>query len=161
MRAEHGRYIYWDSSIFLAYLNGESGKVDTIEEVWTAVAANSADRIVTAVIAIAEVAQAAAERTRKVLDPQALTRIDAMWTDPSILLVEIPVPVMYIARSLMRDAVPRGWGWRPFDAIHLATALWVHQNRHAISAIQTYDDKWYKFAPLLGIPIEPLTLHYS
>ncbi len=161
MRAEHGRYIYWDSFIFLAYLHGELGKVDIREGIWTAVAANSADRIVTAAIAIAEVAQAAPERARKVLDPQALIRMDVKWTDPSILLVAIPTPVMYIARGLMRDAAPRGWALRPSDAIHLANALWIHQNRHAKSAIQTYDDKWSKFTPLLGIPIEIPAFRHS
>jgi len=39
-------------------------------------------------------------------------------------------------------------------AIHLATALWVHQNIHPVTVFHTYDARLAKYTNLLaGIPI--------
>jgi len=158
MPVRRGRYFYWDSSIFTAYIGQEPGRVETIEVLWGQISSNGDNRIVTSMIAVAEVGFTVQEKARKILDQGVEQRIDDMWLDPSILLVETNLPIMKEARQLMRgllsDRSTREWALRPYDAVHMATALWIHQNSHPIDVICTYDAKWYKFATILNIPIE-------
>jgi predicted nucleic acid-binding protein len=153
MQARDPFYLYWDSSIFLAYLNHEPGRVEAIDRAWSAVVESEGSRVVTAAISIAEVSYAAHEKLRKALDPQAQSRIDAMWGDPSVLLVETPPQVMFLARDMMREVTPRGWALRPYDAVHLATAAWVHKQIYPVSEFHTYDDRLRKYTELIDIPI--------
>ena len=160
MPSRKARYVYWDSCVFLAYIDKEPGRVDVIERVWDEVSDQGGDRIVTSVLSIAEVAHAGYEKKSQALDPAAIAAIDAMWKDPSVLIVETPAQIMYIARDLMRDATAQGWSLRPGDAIQLATAKWVHQYANPITAFHTYDGRIFKYTAMIGIKIvepEPLS----
>lgn len=152
------RYLYWDSSVFTAYIGQDSGRVDIIQALWDDIAQRPGNRIVTVSLTVAEVIYIATEkiqnpsRPRRILDPQAEAKIEAMWEDPSVYLVDPPIQVMRLARDLMRKAAPHGWVLKPSDAVQLATAQWVYENFHPILAVHTYDD-WAKYSPLIGIPI--------
>jgi predicted nucleic acid-binding protein len=82
------RYVYWDSSVFLYYINAHPAHIQAIEAVWTEIADESDARIVTSTISIAEVAYGANELSKGPLDLEVSAEIDNLWRDPSILLVE-------------------------------------------------------------------------
>lgn len=150
MPVNRGRYFYWDSSVFTAYAKQEPGRVDIIETLWGEIAAHSEDRIVTSTLSIAEVVHGGALKLGHPLPPAMIARIDAIWTDPSVMVIEVPEVVMYHARDLMREGYTHSWSLQPYDAVHLATAWWLHQNVHPIHIIHGYDRGWPKFTPLVG-----------
>ena len=154
------RYLYWDSCVFSAYIGQEPGRVDIVQAIWDDIAQTRGDKIITVSLTVAEVAYIATEkirtpqRPRRVLDPQAEAKLDAIWDSPSVQLVDPPIQIMKMARDLMRKAVPRDWVLKPYDAVQLATAQWVNEEIHPILVYHTYDDKLDKYAPMIGIPIE-------
>lgn len=153
MSSSKRRYFYWDSNVFLAFINQEPGRFDIIESLWEEITKENGSRIVTSTVTIVEVAAAAQERDQKQVDAQTEQKIDGMWQDPTVLLVESPEAVMRIARKLIRDALPEGWRLHPKDAIHLATAMWVDRNAQSITEFHTYDDKLAKFSTMTGLAI--------
>ncbi|MBX0329124.1 type II toxin-antitoxin system VapC family toxin [Oscillochloris sp. ZM17-4] len=144
-------FIYWDTSVFLAYLQKEPVRVDMIEA-WFAQIRHNAGRvkIVTSTLTIAEVVFTAEERTRGRLMPDTESRIDTLWADRTLIeLVEPHEGIMRQSRALRRAALDQGWtGFRAADAIHLASAQYVQA-----SEVHTYDDKWPRYTVLIGRPI--------
>lgn len=153
MASSKRRYFYWDSNVFLAFVNKESSRFGIIESLWEEITQENGSKIVTSTVTIVEVAAAVQERTQKQLDAQTEQKIDSMWQDPTVLLVDSPEVVMRIARKLIRDALPKGWKLHPNDAIHLATAMWVDQSVHRITEFITYDEKLMKFDTMTGLAI--------
>lgn len=154
------KQIYWDSCVFLAYLNNEPGRAEVIEAIWGEISTSDDTRILTASISIVEVGHLTIEKEKHKLLPDTTAKIDKMWTDPSVLIVEVNSPIMYIARNLMRTATSHGWSLKPYDATHLATAIWINTNvPTSIKEFYTYDDKLPKLTDLAGFPIlEPPNL---
>lgn len=144
---------YWDSCIFLAYLNNEPQRADIIEAHWDRISQQSESKILTAAISIAEVGHLTIEKEKYKLLPGTIDKIDNMWNNSSVLIVETSLSIVYLARDLMRAATTQGWSLKPFDATHLATALWVHNNVGVISEFHTYDDKLFKLQNIVGFPI--------
>src|SRR5213596_2857827 len=73
---------YWDSCVFLSYINGVEDRLPTIE----ALLAESSDpeherEIVTSSFTIVEVAFALHEKAEEVLDSETENNIDALWSD--------------------------------------------------------------------------------
>lgn len=146
-------YHYWDSCVFLAFVNEEPGRVEVIERLWREITEEKDGKIVTSALSIAEVAYGVIERQKRQLDPNIEAKIDAMWHDPSLLIVEAPMKVMYDARQLMRDALQNHWSLKSYDAVHLATAVFADNSGRLISEFNTYDDKLEKFGPMTGLMI--------
>lgn len=145
---------YWDSNIFLAYLNGEPGRLNTVTSIWREISKGNNRKVFASVESIVEVAKAASEKDAVTLDPGTLVKIDSLWSDPNILMVEAPEHVMRKARRLIRDAISNSWTLTPKDAIHIATAMWIDQNTaYSVVEFHTYDKKLSKFAPLAGLTI--------
>lgn len=153
MASSKRRYFYWDSNVFLAFINQEPDRVDIIDSLWAEIANENGSKIVTSSVSIVEVAAAAQERNSRQLDAQIEDKIDDMWLDPTVLLTESPEVVMRNARKLMRDAIPNGWTLHPKDAIHLASAAWVDRYIHPIAEFHTYDEKLTKFNAMTGLTI--------
>lgn len=144
--ADRLRRLYWDSSVFLAYLNDETERVDVIEELFSRAQEGSVE-IVTSVSSITEVAFVATEQAGGVLSEEAAQQIDKLWSDRSaVRLYEFHELVAREARELIRQALANKWSLKPFDAIHLATA-----SRAGVEECHTYDPKWAKFQPLTKI----------
>ena len=116
MLAKPGRYLYWDSSVFAAYISGEPGRADVIDALWGEITSQYENRVVTAMTTVAEVAFASTEKNRRVLDPGVEQRIDRMWSHPSILQVEVSFLITKLARDLMRSLMQSTITreWRPF-----------------------------------------------
>ena len=144
--------IYWDSCLFLSYINGEPGRAEIVEAIWDEIDRDK-NRVITSTIAIVEVAYANHERANKMLSLDIETRIDAMWSDPNISLVELNYQIAAIAKDLIRDAIPNGWSLRSKDAIHLASALWINRNVLPVKEFFTYDTSLQKYQAMIGIHI--------
>jgi predicted nucleic acid-binding protein len=151
-----GQYhVYWDSCVFLAYIKQEKGRADVIERLWEEIVNEKNGIIVTSTISIVEIAFGVDDAKGSILlTPEISQQIDDIWRDSSILLVETPAKVMYDARKLMRDAWQNQWSLKPYDAVHLATAMFVESSGRLISEFNTYDKPLEKYAPMTGILIK-------
>jgi predicted nucleic acid-binding protein len=147
--------LYWDSSVFLAYINGEIRRLSTIDALLEEIERNEGRRIFTSTISRVEVAFATVEAQSATLSSQTLSDIDALWDDRSVVeVVELHDEIALGARALMREAVSRGWSLKPIDAIHFGTAQWLQADE-----IHTYDSGLFKFHEILGIEVrEPHVL---
>jgi predicted nucleic acid-binding protein len=141
---------YWDSCVFLSYIEGTPDRVHDIETLLNE-AANGTIEIYTSMISIAEVAFAKQEKDGRTLDSATEAAIEALWVSPSpIKLVEYYRLIANQARRLVRESMEQSLGLKPFDAIHLATA-----QRLQVDAVHTYDGPMQRNAVLVGIPVVP------
>lgn len=142
--------IYWDSSVFLSYINGDPDRLPTIDAL-LAQASESKVHIVSSVISIAEVVFAAEEQEQRELDPQVVERIESILYDRSVVtLVEVTPTIARNARDIQRDGKFAGRSVKPMDALHLATATSLDPPP---SEIHTYDSSWPRWAEALGIAV--------
>ncbi len=153
MQPKQPHYIYWDSCVFLDYIQKTPGRVQIIDDLWREIAQDKDAKIITSTVSIVEVAYSRYEKEQDALDPEVESTIDAMWSNPSILLVEASQPILLMARDLMRDAIPNGWVLKPRDAMHLATAMWVNRNADPVEEFHTYDESLRKYETMIGIHI--------
>jgi len=150
------KILYWDSCVWLSYINAIPDRLPIID----ALLAESASEkgkimIYTSVISQVEVAFGIVEQTKKILDPQIESEIDELWADRDTLkLLEFHELIGLQARNFMRLGVSRGWQLKPIDAIHLATAKSI-----PTSEFNTYDTDLIKYSSDLGFPVtEPHTI---
>jgi predicted nucleic acid-binding protein len=151
------RILYWDSNVFLNYINENPSYINTIESLLQEIQDNDDEIIVTSVISKVEVAFASYEKAQGVLDPKVEADIDALWEDSSVVeLIEFNDEIALMARSLMRETIQRGWGkLTTNDAIHLASAQWMQ----SVTEFHTYDKSLDKYGSLIGCAIcEPYVL---
>jgi predicted nucleic acid-binding protein len=151
---DESRYIYWDSSVFLHYIQGTAEWIPILDSLLEEASETKGLVIVTSTVSITEVAFAQVEKDDKALDPQIEAAIDALWQDPSaVKLVDYNQIVAREARGLLRRAVESGRHLKPMDAIHLATAL----NRR-VNDFHTTDDRLQRAWQDLGFPVrDPFT----
>lgn len=147
------RRVYWDSCVFLDYVNGVIEKLPILDALIDRAGPRGDIEIVTSTFSIAEVAIGRLDQTGQAIDPVVETRIDALWTDPVIKQVEFHRGIAFDARDLVRAARIAGTGLRPADAVHLATA-----RRVGVVEFHTYDAKLFRYSQLVDFPIqEPMT----
>jgi predicted nucleic acid-binding protein len=139
---------YWDSCVFLSYINETPNRVENIASL-LADAEHATLEIITSVLTIAEVAFGAEEQTKHQLDPAVEARINRLWEPASpVHLVEVYSTIAEDARSLMRAAVEKGWSLKAYDALHLCAA-----RRFEAATFVTYDDALVKYGEAIGIPV--------
>lgn len=150
---------YWDANPFLSYVNGIPERLPVLDALLDDSASGNGSKIYTSAISQVEVAFAASEQKRRVLDPTEEQKIDSLWSSPGpVVLVEYHDDIGRQARDLMRQAISRGWSLKPLDAIHLATAQWLASAGFAVDEFHTYDGPLEKYAALVGFRIcEPYT----
>lgn len=139
--------VYWDSCCFLSYLSGDSSR--SVLRTLMEDAKAGGILLVTSAISIAEVAYLAPEGRGRPLDQATEAEIESMWRSiQAIRIVETHAGIGRRARDLLRHALENGWERNPRDAIHLASA------QHAgATTVHTYDEKWDRFAPLIGTTV--------
>lgn len=143
------RLIYWDACVFLAYIEGVPGRMAILEALLEQSGRTGDFQSVTSELSRTEVAFAERERSQKTLDPAIEAKIDAMWADKrAIKTIDVHQLLANEARTLMRQGLRNGWSLKPNDAIHLATARWLHT-----AEFHTYDTRLMKFAAAIGCPI--------
>jgi predicted nucleic acid-binding protein len=145
---EEQRRIYWDSCVFLEYIDRNSPHLNVLD-----VIVESAKRgdilLITSMIAITEVAIAPRVRSGKPLRADIAVQIDNLWIDDSMIrLIDFHELIARDARELVRWAREQEWHLAAADAIHLASA-----QRNRVAEIHTYDDKWQKYADRVGCRI--------
>lgn len=143
--------IYWDSSVFLAYFNNEAERKPVLDALLEEVEkSNGQKKIYSSMLAKVEVAFVTYEKRHGNLDPAIAEQIDAFWEDDSVIqLVEFHDEIASSARNLIREGLPKGWGLKPIDSVHLATASWL-----GVDELHTYDlDHFKKYEPLLELTV--------
>ncbi|MCA9936913.1 MAG: PIN domain-containing protein [Ardenticatenaceae bacterium] len=136
-------YYYWDSCVFISYLNDNLDRVPSIQAIWEDAQNHRNTEIITSALSIAEVVMSNEEKDSGTLDPNVDIQIQDFWYSWGVKIVDINPVILHEARDLMRRAVAAGiTGLKPPDAIHLATASWVDKNLGLLKEVHTYDDKW-------------------
>lgn len=145
-----GRRIYWDSCVFIHYINSDPDKILVLESILSEISNNGKDKIITSVLSKVEVCWAASEKNSRALSAEEESRIDKLWEDPSIIeIVDFNDEIAIAARGLLRNSMVLQLDkLKSKDAIHLATAQWV-----GATEIQVYDSIWSRYQEELGITI--------
>ena len=154
------RLLYWDSCVFLSYVNEIPNRITVLEPLLADSAnRNGSVRIYTSAISQVETSFAATEQHQRSLDAETERRIDSLWADTNaVVSVEYHDSIGRDARQLMRDGIPQGWSLKPLDAIHLATAKWLVSVGIPIAEFHTYDTQLFRYSTAIGLPIlEPYT----
>jgi predicted nucleic acid-binding protein len=148
-------YIYCDSCVFLAYFNAEINRIDVLETIFAQVKQDKNKKFITSVLTIAEVAHTYQEKNKRMLKAGLENMLDSFWSDEDLLeIADMSEIVARQARTLLRLAIGEGYGLKPPDAIHLATASLVNAEKFI-----TYDDlgryaRWVEYpilSPEIGI----------
>ena len=142
--------IYWDSSVFLSYINGEEERIQTVDSILDDIEhSDGKKKIVTSAMAKTEVAFSQNEKTHKTLDDDTEEKINALWEDESVIaIIEVHPYISNLSRDLMRRSVLKGWKLTTVDAIHLASAQWV-----GAKEVHTFDSKLEKFSEFIGCKV--------
>src|SRR5437773_1746814 len=104
------RRIYWDSCVFLSYINGIEDRLAVLDAIFAEVRkASGTLEIITSELSIVEVAFSTDEKENGTLNDAVEERIIAMWRDTSVVkLIEYYEPIGTDARRLIRRASSRG-----------------------------------------------------
>ena len=144
------RFVYWDSCVFLSYINADPGRIDILDAILDDThKSNGESKIVTSMLTKVEVVRSTTEYTTRVLSVGVEQKIDALWNDVAgIGLIELHDGIALHARTLMRQSMQQGWALKPPDAIHLASAQWL-----GVQELHTYDDKMPRYSTMIGCKI--------
>jgi predicted nucleic acid-binding protein len=144
------KFVYWDSCIFLSYINADPGRIDILEGFLDEIQKSNGERkIVTSILTKVEVAWSAIEQISQELSSAVEQKIDALWNDESVIgFIEVHEGIVLGARALMRQSLTQGWSLKPPDAIHLASAQWL-----GVEELHTYDDKLPRYGTMIGCKI--------
>jgi predicted nucleic acid-binding protein len=140
--------VYWDSSIFLSYVNREEDRVSRVVTSLERATPDGDLEIVTSVLSVAEVASSyswleAAEDYQ--LNEQ---RADLLWDDNRFTLQDLDYEIALDARDFVRAAREQRLGLKPADAVHLATARALRAD-----VVHTFDRRLFQYSSWLDIPI--------
>jgi len=148
MPDDHPVY-YWDSCVFLSYINGTADRLPDIDALLDR--SGKDFQVITSTVTIVEVAFGKLEQDNETLDEVMEARISGLWgTDSPVKIVEFFPVLAQAAKELMRQGRGDGLKLKPMDAIHLATA-----KHFSAARVHTYDEKLEKYEDLIGIPIGP------
>lgn len=144
-------YYYWDASVFLAFLQNEDGRADVIELLLEEISKSRTLRVATSAQTIVEVSFAVKSPRPRLLSPAQEQQINELLEAPYMRLVEVSQFTYHKARTLMRQAWEYDeWSLKPYDAVHLTTAAWLHNTVGHVRAIHSYDQKWPRYSDLVG-----------
>src|SRR5436309_3560905 len=138
--------VYWDASVFLAYLEGRETLVC---DALFASARKGDIELLTSVLSLSEVALVEEEKRQEHADPAVDEAIAALWADTrTVKLVEYNVLIAREAQALIREALARGVRLTPREVVHLATA-----RRMRAEEIHTLDRALLTAGATLGFTI--------
>jgi predicted nucleic acid-binding protein len=137
-------YRYWDSATFLGWLSEEPDKVPDCKPVLEAAEAGSIT-LVTSAVTIVEVFWL---RGHEKVDASHARKIESFFRHSWIVVREVDRFIAEAARELLWKK-----NIKPYDAIHLATAL---RQDVTFDQFDTFDNGLIKLSGTLGDP--PLTI---
>lgn len=129
---------YWDSNVFLGWLNDEKDKAPECEGVLDAAEEGKVE-IVTSALTLTEVIK---KKGEKPIPKEHEQKIRDFFEQPWIIVRDVDRFVAERARDLIWSQ-----GLKSADAIHLATAL-----RLGLTVMDTYDEKLIALDGKLGKP---------
>jgi len=140
--------VYWDSCVFLSFMDGPDDRLPDIDALFAATQRTPPTLVIyTSQLSIAEVAFAQKEKIARALNPDIAKKIDAFWSDESaITLIDVHEFIVREAQSLVRRSMRDGVSCKPYDAIHLATAM-----RMKVTELHSYDDRLRDCARHFGL----------
>ena len=146
---EEIRRQYWDSSVFVAYLNEEQGRSGTVEDLLNSAHAGNVE-IVTSSFALVEVLKLKGSQP---ISERAEQELVSFFEYPFIKFFDADRNVCEQARRFV-------WkhGLKPKDAVHLATAD-IAASRVGIDEFFTWDNDFIKFSGTGIVPF-PLSQPY-
>ena len=102
-------FVYWDSCVFLSYINADPGRIDTLDAIFDEIQKSNGERkIVTSILTKVEVAWSAIEYTTHTLSAAVEQTIDNIWNDESVIVfIELHEGIAIQARDLMRQSLTR------------------------------------------------------
>ncbi len=109
---------YWDSSVFLCFLNAEEEERRIVCEDILQHAAKEEFQIVTSTYTVVEVIRPWRRSTSRVLTPEQIAKIKGMFRWPFITTIELDDRTALYASDLSRE-----YGLKPADAVHAASAI--------------------------------------
>lgn len=143
------KYLYCDSCVFLAYFNGETSRIDILDQLFEEVQKDKDKKLITSAFSIIEVAYIAEERKKSKLQEGLEEKIDTFWGDTSLIqFVDFHENIARQARTMMRHALEKGYSLKSADALHLVSAHLVGSEEFL-----TYDDKLFRYEEMLGFKI--------
>jgi predicted nucleic acid-binding protein len=131
---------YWDSCAWIGLLNGEAEKAAALEHVWDK-ARHGDVEIWTSALAIAEVYKTKCEGKTTGLSSENDAKIDNMFDQDFVKVVQVDIEVARLAKRLLRDIDKLK---KPTDGIHLASAIYWNADQ-----LHTYDG-----SDLLGVEVK-------
>lgn len=142
--------IYWDADVWLSYINAVPERLSILDALLAdSTSDNGLIELCTSALSQVEVAFGKMEQDNMLLDPKIEEKIDKLWADRNaVKLAEYHDGIGIEARQFIRLAISKGWGLKPMDAIHLATAKWFE-----VIEFHTYDEKLLKYTNEVGFPI--------
>ncbi len=129
---------YWDSACFLAWLQGEEGRVDRCDAVLS-LAERGRIEIVTSVFTLTEVLRL---RPRDALPGERRAAVESLFNRPAIRTMMLTRRLAEAARELVWDQ-----GVSPKDAVHVASALAAR-----VDVLNTFDNLLIGKSGQLGNP---------
>lgn len=143
-------YVYWDSCVFLGYLNEEPDKLPVLDDLLQDIReSNGSRRIVTSTVSVIEVVYFKLASGQPALSPVGEQRLDSLWRNPLIEIADVHEGVAKKARSLRREALRQGAiPLQITDAIHLATAAMF-----GVQEFYTYDPDFGPYRSLVRFTI--------
>ena len=157
MKPRKPQICYWDSSVFIAFLNGEAGS-ENIEQLLDEAEAGEL-HIVTSSFTLVEVIKMKGRLPILVAEQKKIT---AFFEKDYFLFVDATREITEAARELIWK-VPKLW---PKDSVHLASAMFFGAAER-LDAIHSYDDDFLSLNGKLPItcpicrpmPSQPLLVH--
>jgi len=126
---------YWDSSVFLAWIKGEAGRVEVCEEI-VAYARNNECDIFTSAITLAEVLRPRHKGPIQVTETEE-AKIVGFFQNPYIKIIDFSAPLGAQSRLLQWR-----YGLHVRDAIHVASGIAAK-----VDVIESYDPDFFKVKP--------------
>ena len=134
------RRVYLDSSVYVAAINGEEGRAETVRQILDA-AEKQEIIVIASTFLVTEVIKIKGEALPISIDTEL--EIDKVLMSERLLIVELDLTLALEARKLARIH-----GLRPGDSIHLATAI-----RHKAEVLLRYDDRFKSRTEIAGLEL--------
>lgn len=132
--------VYLDSSVYIAAINGEEDRAETVRQILDA-AEKQQIIVIASTFLVTEVIKIKGEEAPISRETEAA--IDKVLMSERLLMVELDLTLALEARKLAREH-----GLKPGDSIHLATAI-----RHKADVLLRYDDRFKSRTEIAGLEL--------
>src|SRR3990172_1198160 len=84
------RLLYWDSCVFLDYLENSPDRIEILDQIWEELETVAGSKIYTTLFSTIEVSDLAQERNQGIPSVETVQRLDSLWWNhPLVEVVEV------------------------------------------------------------------------